>query len=367
MDRATFARMLGEALANPSASERKDAPGRFDSRRWAHAVAAEAAQRLDAYGGAGASRLPKSWRADTATGLFEEQLRHVMAQEYDRPYPGLQARTFMPPAAGIPAGAETVVQRGYDITGRPELVVNEARDIPRVSLQGRESHSRVVGLGIKWGINYDEMLAAAMAGVALDGKGLTAARTIQEREIDLLLALGDAQYGVIGIANQATKVWGAAGAGVQLAVAGAPVAFTANWDTVATAPQILTDFAILKTSYSAGNVHFPTDCAMGSATYARLETLTVVAGTTDTVLEVLRRLYPGITFRQWWRLDTAGAGGGERVMLFERGSACAESIVSLEPTMLQPTWDGFGWETVCYARCGGIQAADTTAMVYADM
>jgi hypothetical protein len=367
MDKATFARMLRDALQTPQATERADAPGRFNAAAWRHAVAVEAAQRLDAYGGAGNIRVPKSWRTDTATGLFEEMLRHVMATEYDRPYPGLMARGLMPAASGIPAGAETVVQRGYDITGRPELVVSDARDIPRVSMNGIESTVRIVGLAIKWGISYDEMLSAAMAQVDLNGKGLTAARTVQEREIDLLLSTGDVQYGVIGFANQAVKAWAAAGAGVRLAVAGNPAGFTATWATAATAAQILADFATLETSFTAGNVHYPTDCLMGSATMARLKTLTVVAGTTETVLDVLKKIYPNISFRQWWRLDTAGAAGGERVVLFERGPMCAEAIVSLEPTLLPVVWDGFGWETVCYARCGGIQSADSTTIVYADM
>ena len=208
MDLHEFKRMLQAVATNPP----PDGSGgqRWDAARWCKAVAKGVAERMDSYGGTGNIRLPKSWRTDTATGLFENQLRHVMAQDYDRPYPGLMARGLMASASGIPAGAETVVQRGFDITGRPELVVSDARDIPRVSLQATQSVSRVVGLAIKWGINYDEMLAAAMAGVDLDGKGLTAARTVQEREIDLLLSTGDAQYGIIGCwysCSPAPRAW----------------------------------------------------------------------------------------------------------------------------------------------------------------
>ena len=355
-------RALESLAGNPNPMPVEDEPGRFDSKRWVRAVAEGCARHFDQFGG-----LPKSTRMDTATGMFEHQLRAVMAKDYDRPYPGLMARSMMPAATGIPAGAETVLQKGFDITGRPELVVSDARDIPRVSLYQMTQTTRIVGLACKWGINYDEMLAAAMAGVDLDGKGLQAARTVQEREIDLLLSTGDAQYGITGFLNQATKAPAAAGAGVELYTTGAPVGFVAAWDATATAAQILADFAVLEAKFRSENVHWPTDCLLGSGTYARLNTLTVVAGTTDTVLDVLRQRYPGINFRQWWRCDAAGVGAVERAVLYERGDMTAESIVSLEPTMLAPVWDGFGWETVCYARCGGIQAADTTGIVYIDM
>lgn len=360
-----YRQALAALLANPNPMPLEGNPERFDSKRWCHGVAQGVARHFDSYGG-----LPKSMRLDTATGLFEHQLRAVMAKSYDRPYPGLMMRGTMPAATGIPAGAETVVQRGFDISGRPELVVSDARDIPRVGLQATQEVSRIVGLACKWGINYDEMLAAAMAGVDLNGKGLIAAFTIQEREIDLILATGDAQYGLLGLANQATKAPAAAGAGVELYTTGAPAAFVSAWDgsgAGSTAAQILADWAILEAKFRGDNVHFPTDCLLGSATYARMNTLTVVAGTTDTVLDVLRQRYPGIRFQQCWRCDAAGVGAVERAVLYERGDMTAESIVSLEPTMLAPVWDGFGWETVCYSRVGGIQAADTTGIVYIDM
>lgn len=368
---AQFRAALAQFAKNPNPMPHPRRRGRFDSKRWCRGVAQGVAEHFERYGGLPmVSGRVKTSRHDTATGMFEHQLRHVMTQSYDRPYPGLQARQQMPAATGIPAGAETVVQRGFDIMGRPELVVSDARDIPRVSLQATQDVSRVVGLACKWGINYDEMLAAAMADVDLDGKGLIAANTVQEREIDLLLSTGDAQYGIIGLLNQATKAPAAVGAGVELYTTGAPVAFVSAWDgsgAGSTAAQILADWAILEAKFRSENVHFPTDCRLGSATYSRLNTLTVVAGTTDTVLDVLRQRYPGINFQPWWRCDAAGVGGVERAVLFERGDMTAESIVSLEPTMLAPVWDGFGWETVSYSRCGGIQAADTTGIVYIDM
>lgn len=363
MDTQQFETLLRTMMVDPSieAATRNDEGG-FNVDAWINGFAQEAAIHSDRFG-----KLPKSMRMDTATGLFQQQLQHVMAQTYDRPYPGLMARTWMPAASGIPAGAETVVQRGFDISGAAELVVNDGRDIPRVSMQATESVSRVVGLACKWRLNYSELLNAAMSGVDLDGKGLAASMAIQQREIDSLLSVGNAQYLLFGLLNYGTKVPAAAGAGVQLFSVGVPVGFTAAWDAAATAAQILADWALLETNWRNDNVHVPNTCLLGSGTYARLNTLTVVAGTTDTVLDVLKRRYPGISFEAAWRCDTAGAAGGERVCLFERGPDVCESIVSMEPTNLPPVWDGFGWETVTYSRCGGTQAADTLGILYADM
>ena len=336
-------------------------PG-FNVDSWCRRFAAEAAEKVAYDAG-------PAFRADTVTGLFEEQLQAVLAGDYDRPYAGLAMRTHMAPASGIPAGAQTVVQRGYDMTGRPKLLVNEASEIPRVSLHAAQNVGRIVGYGLKWRINYDELQAAAMAGVDLDGKGLAACRILMEREIDFLLASGNAAFGIVGMLTGATKAPLAAGAGIELYVTGAPAAMVCDWDGVATAAQILNDFAILMaTRFYLGNVHMPTDCLFGNTSWARIETLQAFATSDKTVLEVLRGRYPGINFRHEWRCNNANAGGNnDRCVLYERSPLVIESVVSLEPTQLPPVWDGFGWETVTYARCGGVLMADTTGICYIDM
>jgi hypothetical protein len=291
-----------------------------------------------------------------------------MATSYDQKYPGLLARSFMTMASGIPEGAETVVQRGYDITGRATVLAGEATDVMRVSLSGTQQSTPIVGLAAKWGITLQQLAAAQMAGVQLDAKGMLASRLIVEREIDSLLALGDATLGLIGLCNQVIKVWGAAGAGVNMAAVGAPVGFTAAWDNpVTTAAQIMADIAILYGYFRAGNIYAPTDLVCGSGTYARLEMDQAIVGSEKSILELIKSRFPGLTVSSWWRLDAAGTGTGERVMLYAKDPMVVEGIVSKEPTYLQPVWTGLGYETVTYARCGGIQAADTTGIVYADM
>ncbi len=363
MNQAEFKAMLISVAADPgieSAARTDD--GLFDVDGWCRGFASEAASHSDRFG-----KLPKSMRMDTATGLFEQQLQHVMAQSYDRPYQGLQGRGLMTAASGIAAGAETVVQRGFDISGSAELVVNDARDIPRVSLQATQDTSRIVGLACKWRLNYSELLNAAMANVDLDGKGMAAAMEVQQREIDNLITLGDAEYNILGMLNYPVKAPAAAGAGVELFTTAAPAAMIAAWNGAATAAQILNDWGILEASFRADNIHWPTDCLLGSTTYGRLNTLTVVAGSTKTVLDTLKERYPGINFQATWRCDGAGVGAVERAVLYARGPNVMESIISLEPVNLPPVWDGFGWETVTYSRCGGTQAADTTGIVYIDM
>jgi hypothetical protein len=54
-------------------------------------------------------------------------------------------------------------------------------------------------------------------------------------------------------------------------------------------------------------------------------------------------------------------------MLYAKDRNVCEGIAPLAPTNLPQAWDGYQYTTVMLARCGGIQAADTTGMLYADM
>ena len=310
--------------------------------------------------------LPGGVRLDTITGLFADQLQHVMAQPYDRKYSGIRWREFVPAAAGIPAGAESVVQRGYDIQGHSTILAGDAFDVRRVTLDGLQQVTRVVSLAVKWTITMQQLRAAAMAGVDLDAKGAIAAARIIERDIDALVALGDASLGLVGFCSQAIKAWGAAGAGVVTAVAGAPVGFTATWNTAATAAQILFDVGMMVAWFRANNTWMPTHLLVGSGTFAVLEGTVALAGSPQTVLEVIRSRY-GLTVDSWARLDTASGTGGERAVMYARDPSVAEAIVPVESEVLQPVWTGLGYETVTHSRCGGIQAADTTGILYADM
>ena len=334
-------------------------PGGFRLDAWVKNAAAEFASQI--------VRGAPQMRMDTTTGLFENQLEYVMAQSYDRRYPGLKWREFVPAAAGIPAGAETVTQRGYDIEGHSTILAGDAFDVRRVTLDAMQQSTRIVSLAVKWVITMQQLRAAALAGVPLDTKGAQAATRIIERDIDSLVSLGDASLGLQGFCTQPVKAWGAAGAGVVTAVAGAPVGFTATWNTVATAAQILFDVALMRAWFSAQNVWEPTHLLLGSTTYAVLENMVALAGSPQTVLEVIRSRYQGMTVATWSRLDTASGTGGERAVMYARDPAVVEAIVPVESEVLQPLWTGLGYETVTHSRCGGIQAADTTGILYADM
>ena len=321
---------------------------------------------------------PSKWRADaarlfaaaihmdTSTAMFAQQLEHLMAEDYDQKFPGVKWREFVPAASGIPAGAETVLQRGYSYAGHSTILAGDGFDVRRVTVDALEQRTRVVSLAVKWAITLQQLRAAAMANVPLDAKGMMAARRILEVDTDAIISLGDASLGLIGFVNQVTKAWGAVGAGVVLCAVGAPVGFTATWDTAATAAQILADVAIMVGFYRAGNVWEPTDLVLGSQTFTRLESLVALAGSPQTVLEVIRSRF-GLKVSSWYRLDTASTTTGERAVMYARDKSVVEAIVPVETEILQPLWTGLGFETVSHTRCGGIQAADTNGIIYADM
>ena len=351
---------LVHTLEHVRPSEMVD-PGGWHVDSWIVSVARMAAEKRSVGQGG-------SYRIDTDTALFTQQLQHIMAQAYDRKYPGLKAREFVPIATGIHAGAEAVIQRGWDMSGEATLLAGEARDVNRVSLSGLEQAIPVIGFAIKWAMTMQQLEAASMAGVDLDNKGLLAATRIVERTIDSILSTGAAGFGVTGFATQPVKAWAAAGAGVETAVAAAPAGYTALWGNAAAAATIIADMAIAIQRFRANDTWMPTHVLMDPAVYTRIEGLNAGFGTDRTILEHFKALYPELQFHSWSRLTglSTGAGTG-RVIMYAKDTAVVEGVVSKEPIHLPPVWDGLGFETTCYARCGGIMAADTTGCLYLDM
>lgn len=297
-------------------------------------------------------------RNDTTTALFEQQLEALLAKSYDKKYPALKARQFIPSGAGIPTGAETVSSYGYDLKGEATILASYGEDVRRVDLDGVKTTWNIVGIAAAWMMTVQQARGATMAGVDIDSKGLMAARRLIERKIDDLLTSGDADAGIDGFAALTT---GATGVTLENKTGD----LTGDWLT-ATAANTLADLDVCFQNFADASIWEPTDILVPTTLYPHWRRTQLSTGSDYTLLKWIEEQY-GVRVSSWNKLNTAdSAGTGGRVIIYTRDEEVVSSIISQEPEQLPSVWKGLGWETIMHARCGGVRVENPKGILYAD-
>lgn len=297
-------------------------------------------------------------RADTSTALFEQQLEALLSKSYDKKYPELKARSFLPSGSGIPNGAETVSSYGYDINGEATILAGYGEDVRRVDIDGVKSTWNIVGIAAAWMMTVQQARGATMSGVDIDGKGLMAARRVIERKIDDLLTEGNADVGVDGFVALTT---GSTGVMLENKTGN----LTGDWLT-ATAANTLADLDICVKNFEDAQIFTPTDLLVEPGLFARWRSLQLSTGSDYTLLDWISEKYE-LNVSKWNRLQTAdSAGTAGRAILYEKSDDVVSSIISQEPEQLPSVWKGLGWETIMHARCGGVRVENPNGILYAD-
>lgn len=220
------------------------------------------------------------------TIFFDRELTAVRARSYDVKYPALKATSLIPVSTEAGPGAETVLYEQYDSVGFMKLISNYATDLPRADVKGKEFTIAVKSIGGSYGYNIQEIRNAAKAGKPLEQRRANAARQAYEQYVNNLAWLGDGSatyggmYGLLFTPNT-TKTQPTTGA----------------WNT-ATADQILADFAKVygEMQTATNSVEIPDTCLVRPAVYTKLATTRVGSTSDTTILEYLKKVYPGITW-----------------------------------------------------------------------
>jgi len=136
-----------------------------------------------------------------ADGLifFQRQLTLIRARSYDIKYPELKARMMFPVNNEGGPGVQQIVYRTYDQSGQARIINGYADDLPRADIHaGPENVSPVRSVGISYGYNHDEIMAARTAGIPLDARKASAAMRGTEEKINSIAYYGDASAGLTG-------------------------------------------------------------------------------------------------------------------------------------------------------------------------
>src|ERR1700747_2108233 len=79
--------------------------------------------------------------------FIERQLEDVRPKAYDKKYPALRVREFVPVDNTVNPGAETVKFNQYDMVGMAKLLSSYSQDLPRADVRVQEFRSPIKGMG----------------------------------------------------------------------------------------------------------------------------------------------------------------------------------------------------------------------------
>lgn len=244
-------------------------------------------------------------RLDAAESIFfSRELEFIKSRTYDKRYPELKGRMFVPVSNETPSGAVEVTYEQWDRVGRSKIVTPGSTDSPRVDVLANQ-FSRPVRWGTaSYGWNLIEIRQAMIAGKPLTDRKASAARRAQEELVDEVCAIGAPSYGIAtGFLNNADVTIDAA---------------TGVWSGL-TADQIIADVTSLVTGMATETkgVERANTLILPEEQYADIKTRPRSTGTDTTVMEFILDKFE-IAIESWYRCNAAGAGGVNRAVFYRR-------------------------------------------------
>jgi len=303
---------------------------------------------------------PRTGRLDADdTAFLARQIEHVRSTIYERRFPALLARTFLPTATDVPSWASHVVEVQYDSAGRAKVIANGSDDFPRVDVVASESAFKVVSIGDAYGYTLMDLRQALATGTPLqDRKGATARRVI-ETGIDEILATGqldtvEQAFGMVGFLN-ASAVDDVAPDNDPWASA-TPDEMVADMNKLVDAP-----------SENTNEVFETTDLILSPALFRLVNKTKMGSGTDTTTLEFFKKTNPGVSVHKWHRCAGAGAEGKDRIVAYHKSPEVIEALVTQEFEQLPPQVRNLETLILCHARCSGVRIHHPMGINYMDL
>jgi len=135
------------------------------------------------------------------TVFFARQLESIEATVYRLLQRELKYRDLIPVSNRDNAGANTITYRMLTQVGMVKVIANYADDLPRVDVYAKEYSANVKGLGGAIGYSTQDIRAAMMAGVDLDGEQAASLRRATREKENNICWNGDTETGLLGVLN----------------------------------------------------------------------------------------------------------------------------------------------------------------------
>jgi hypothetical protein len=293
--------------------------------------------------------------------IFARQLEDIDAIAYNYQFPDLIAETLLPTRTIAP-GKTIYTWRGYSRVGMAKVVANYADDIPRVDILGEEQYVKVRRLADSWGTNIDEIdLSRSGDAIDIDAEKAVTAREVIQQLLETIAAVGDDDYGMVGIANQPNAL-------EYTVPAGAAVGASTEWDSGKTPDEILLDLnGMVQASITATRgKDVPDTLAMPAKQRGYIATTRLGDGSDTTILNFWLATNGRIrTIVEWEQLTASGVGGADRMVAFKRDPRYVQLIVDAVRS-LDPQPRNLELVTIVTRRTAGVVSRYPLSTVFAD-
>jgi hypothetical protein len=281
------------------------------------------------------------------TAFFQRQTEQIMVSTYDKLYPEIMARTVFPVSTELNAGAASWKYYQYDRAGKAKIIGSSAKDLPRVTVKGKEFTGNLKQIADAYGYTTDDIRTAAFTGMNLDASLAYAAKEAILTEENDIAFNGNAAYGLPGLFSN-TDI-------DDSAVAADGTGASTSWEDK-TGQQIVRDigYAIAVMKAATKQVESPTDCMIAASAWDSLA-YAFVGDTTMTVQNFVKQNFPFI--KNWYslnELETSGTGTTREFILYRKDINKLALHVPLDFTQYEAQPKGLEYEIPCESKCGGL-------------
>lgn len=305
--------------------------------------------------------------AQDALQFLIAQATYIESQVYEIPYPDIRYRGLIPIDTSAGEWAPSVTFFSTDGVGRARWFNGGAQDLPHAELIRAKYESSIRMAGAAYSYDLAELGQAALLGRNLSTDKANVVRRVSEEFIDNVAMFGDANVGFAGLVNNAT-----------VSATTAPATGTAGATAWAskTAPLILADInAALLAPYTATNTVETADTLLlPIADFALISSTPFNAYSEKTILQYIKeanvytaRTGQPLTIEGVYGLDTAGAGGTARMVVYRKDPMVVKMHMPM-PLKFFPPWQTgpIQFEVPAIFRFGGVDIRRPGAFRYVD-
>lgn len=284
---------------------------------------------------------------DDGLAFFTSQLSAVESKIYETKYRNIVYQDFIPIDMSDPEWVDEVTYFSYDAVGVAKFIGANADDLPDVAATAKKTTIPVHYAGNSFSYSLDELRKSQQLRMPLDTiKGNMAYRASEEHAQRVAFG-GDSERGLFGLWNHPN---------VQSDNS------TVDWAT-ASGQEIVADMndLLITVWENSAQVHVPDTLVLPANQWAIISNRRMDSGTDTTILEFFRKnnLFTQLTggqldIRQNLELQTAGVGGVNRMMAYEKTAENLGMKMPMAWRTLAPQMNNLKVKIPCEYKIGGV-------------
>ena len=311
-------------------------------------------------------------------GFLLGQLTYVEQEVLRQPYPEIKYPSILTVDTSAPDYVESIAFKVLDYKGEPAPIGDVSHDFPLAEIATKVGGVDVVQAGLGYTYTQIEVgKAQQMASTVGFGGAINylaekpiATRTLTEQWLDRVAFVGDARWpslatgGLLKYPGVPVVATGTLLGGANKTIA---AILAAGGETAANEILTLLNNAILRVYGTQTNSIFrPTHILLPLIEYGLLTTFRI-PNTSETLVSYLERVLK-ITIEPILLAATAGAGGGNRMMIYTKNAQFAKFHLPM-PFMLNapiPSHGGLRFEAAGVVRTAGTELRVPMSHLYVD-